>query len=495
MGRNLRQVTNAPMHHHRVHNFSVSIHGLRARLLRWDMSVLIAQASFGLREKHKVLCGFLWRFAHGSTVGRASSGEERLSASSGAEVKDEVRAEYEAQCALLEKTVALHYEAGRICAEDGRLERCLVSRPVATNFSMRQGAMRGYWAVVGGRVVFLQDTWRQYVLEPEGRILRELEAHRAVLGHGELRADDSEQGGPTTTVLPVHRVALIPRGRLIGFPLQTLQGTKELLNAAHDAFQALIAAHDKARRIHRDISAGNIMLYRKPSQDHRTGYLIDWELSSKVQEDGQATDKYIVRLEARSQRRHMLQDDMEALLYVVAYCGLHWLQHPAHSRDTRLVVQALFHNGREVRAGDVPGVTHMTFQMMEPGKGKLAIKENQTYVDGANFNADLKDWLSRSMDLNHPRDVNAATQWDMPEPWNDYWTEFLGRQLPEDDRIRKQDSSSMRPKSAVKAISHRAGIHPNKRKGPQCRGRTEDGRTNGVLGNGRPVKRLKRAAG
>ncbi|KAL6306468.1 hypothetical protein BKA93DRAFT_701059, partial [Sparassis latifolia] len=121
----------------------------------------------------------------------------------------------------------------------------------------------------------------------------------------------------------------------VGFPLQTLQGTKELLNAAHDAFQALIAAHEKARRIHRDISAGNIMLYRKPYQDHWTGYLIDWELSSKVQEDGQATDKYIVgtrmflsqRLEVRSQRRHMLQDDMEALLYVVAYCGLHWLQH------------------------------------------------------------------------------------------------------------------------------------------------------------------------
>ncbi|KAL6301555.1 hypothetical protein BKA93DRAFT_691874, partial [Sparassis latifolia] len=233
-------------------------------------------------------------------------------------------------------------------------KRCLVSRPIATNFSMRRGAMRGYWAVMDGRVVFLKDTWRQYVLEPEGRILKDLEAHGVKnIPHVEHDGDvpkvmysfqctetdlyrEAEwlcHGGARIVVHPRvhHRLVL----KEVGFPLQTLRGTKELLEATHDAFQALIAAHDNARRIHRDISAGNVMFYRKPYEDHRTGYLIDWELSSKVQEDGQATDKYIVgtriflsqRLEARSQRRHMLQDDMEALLYVVAYCGLHWLQH------------------------------------------------------------------------------------------------------------------------------------------------------------------------
>ncbi|GBE90035.1 predicted protein [Sparassis crispa] len=578
MGRNIRWATDALMHQHRVHYFSVSIHGLRARLMRWDMSGLIASESFSLREKPEVLCEFLWRFAHASTVERgydptverASSSEEclfrrlvschvreqldlKLVDIPEEEVKVEVREEYKEQCALLEKTVGQHYEAGRvaaltICAEDGSFKRCLVSRPIATNFSMRRGAMRGYWAVMDGRVVFLKDTWRQYVHEPEGRILKELEAHgvkniphvehdgdvpKVMYCDGMLtrfsamanferttRSKAGQQpsfqctetdlyreaewlchGGARIVVHPRvhHRLVL----KEVGFPLQTLRGTKELLEATHDAFQALIAAHDNARRIHRDISAGNVMFYRKPYEDHRTGYLIDWELSSKVQEDGQATDKYIVgtriflsqRLEARSQRRHMLQDDMEALLYVVAYCGLHWLQHPAHSKDMRQVVQAMFHNRREVHVGDVPEVTHTTFQTMEPGKGKLDIKENQTYIDLPNFNADLKDWLSHSMDLNHPRDPNEATQWDTPEPWNDYWKEFLERELPEDDRIRKQDSSSMRPKFAVKAISHRAGIHPNKRKAPQRRGPTDDGHANDAPGNGRPVKRLRRTAG
>ncbi|KAL6300667.1 hypothetical protein BKA93DRAFT_752499 [Sparassis latifolia] len=218
-----------------------------------------------------------------------------------------------------------------------------------------------------------------------------------------------------------------------------MRGTKELLNAMHDAFQALVAVHDKARRIHRDISAG---------------YLID---SSKVQEDEQATDKYIVgtrmflsqRLEARSQRRQMLQEDMEALLYVVAYCGLHRLQHPAHS------------------------------QMMKPGKGKLDIKEKQTYLP--NFNVDLKDLLSRSMDLNHPRRPSEATQWDTPEPWNDYWKEFLGHKLPEDNGFASRIDPSQQAEGAA---TPRADWRP-----------TDDGQTNGVPANGRPVKRLKRAAG
>ncbi|GBE85473.1 hypothetical protein SCP_0706600 [Sparassis crispa] len=342
-----------------------------------------------------------------------------------------------------------------ICAEDGRFKCCFVSRPITTNFSMRRGGMRGYWAVMGSRVVFLEDTWWQYVHEPEGRILKELAAHRVKniphVEHGgdvpkvvysdrmltrfsamanferTTRSKTGQQpsfqctemdlystalprsatsmsnSSVSSFSIPVHQDGLILLHRLaqkakwlyyggprivvhprvhhhlnlkkVGFPLQTMRGTKELLNAMHDAFQALVAVHDKARRIHRDISAG---------------YLID---SSKVQEDEQATDKYIVgtrmflsqRLEAQSRRRQMLQDDMEALLYVVAYCGLHWLQHPAHSKDTR---QA----------------------MMEPGKGKLDNKENQTYIDPPNFNVDLKDWLSHSMDLNHPRRPSEATQ-------------------------------------------------------------------------------------
>ena len=41
-------------------------------------------------------------------------------------------------------------------------------------------------------------------------------------------------------------------------------------------------AHSKARTLHRDLSVGNIILYRVPDKPVRVGYLIDWELSCKV---------------------------------------------------------------------------------------------------------------------------------------------------------------------------------------------------------------------
>jgi hypothetical protein len=40
-------------------------------------------------------------------------------------------------------------------------------------------------------------------------------------------------------------------------------------------------AHDKAGTLHRDISLGNIILYRVKKETERLGYLVDWELGCK----------------------------------------------------------------------------------------------------------------------------------------------------------------------------------------------------------------------
>lgn len=44
----------------------------------------------------------------------------------------------------------------------------------------------------------------------------------------------------------------------------------------------MIDAHDKADTSHQDVSLGNIILYRDEDGALRVGYLIDWELSRKV---------------------------------------------------------------------------------------------------------------------------------------------------------------------------------------------------------------------
>ena len=46
----------------------------------------------------------------------------------------------------------------------------------------------------------------------------------------------------------------------------------------------------KDRRIHRDISAGNIILLKEPGSNVRKGFLIDWETSCRVDESGEAVE-------------------------------------------------------------------------------------------------------------------------------------------------------------------------------------------------------------
>lgn len=54
----------------------------------------------------------------------------------------------------------------------------------------------------------------------------------------------------------------------------------------------MIDAHDKADTLHRDLSLGNIILYRDAGGTLRVGYLIDWEFSRKV--DNVPTDTSIL---------------------------------------------------------------------------------------------------------------------------------------------------------------------------------------------------------
>ena len=49
-------------------------------------------------------------------------------------------------------------------------------------------------------------------------------------------------------------------------------------------------AHSIASRLHRDISAGNIILVREEDREMRHGYLVDWDASCDIEESGAATE-------------------------------------------------------------------------------------------------------------------------------------------------------------------------------------------------------------
>ena len=98
---------------------------------------------------------------------------------------------------------------------------------------------------------------------------------------------------------------------VVGYSLSRLRGTRELLHATYDVYTgmswplslhldplftadlwraAMQDALEKDSRIHRDISVGNIVLVKEKGSAIRRGYLIDWETSCKVDDDGAATE-------------------------------------------------------------------------------------------------------------------------------------------------------------------------------------------------------------
>ena len=55
-------------------------------------------------------------------------------------------------------------------------------------------------------------------------------------------------------------------------------------------YEALQDAFSKQRRFHRDITPGHIILYKVPGTPIRKGYLVDWDLSRVIGDEGYLQD-------------------------------------------------------------------------------------------------------------------------------------------------------------------------------------------------------------
>ncbi|KAI9462187.1 hypothetical protein F5148DRAFT_954380, partial [Russula earlei] len=63
----------------------------------------------------------------------------------------------------------------------------------------------------------------------------------------------------------------------LGQPLSTFGSTWELCQVIRDAMIAHTDAYDKAKILHRDVSAGNILI-----APDRSGLLINWDMSKRM---------------------------------------------------------------------------------------------------------------------------------------------------------------------------------------------------------------------
>ena len=74
-------------------------------------------------------------------------------------------------------------------------------------------------------------------------------------------------------------------------------------------------ALSKDSRIHRDLSAGNIILVKEPGCNVRKGYLIDWEVSDRVDDAGEALHA------GRTVGRELIACPLFAVLTVLCVSG------------------------------------------------------------------------------------------------------------------------------------------------------------------------------
>ncbi|GBE89666.1 predicted protein [Sparassis crispa] len=468
LGRNIACATEACAHQHRSFYFSVSLSGSRARLIRWDRAGMIVSESFDLRYNAEFLCTFLWRYAHASysqrgydpTVQPATKEEEKL-------FKESIRDHVKFQLDLSKRTSLVaameeHYQPGNVVAvtmvDDNSIKRrLLISRPVISPVSMTGRGTRAYWAVSAdnskGEMMFLKDTWRcNGRCQKEGEVLEDL--HRAgvpnipqLICHGDVL----EQRPRVNRINEVERRK---NGDIAGDRVLQCTQTDQFQHAhwvckhkhdqaPYESMMGAINIEDNAkRRVHRNVSLGNIILSRNPNGVNaaRHGYLFDWELSCLVTNEGEARDPAKVgTFRFMSQRSlswrpeaQTIQDDMESLLWVVLYCSLLWLDHDLPPQILSKTMVDLFDQRRVYRNGDVMA-----------GEGKFCNQLQREHTSRVHFlNPVIQQWLDAVMDFNssfvvgQPRGATVAEIWKDPSKFNVFWQDFLGaHEMFNHDRI------------------------------------------------------------
>ncbi|KAH9856003.1 hypothetical protein C2E23DRAFT_813056 [Lenzites betulinus] len=196
-------------------------------------------------------------------------------------------------------------------------------------------------------LVFLKDAWRvdSVAIDKEGATLQTLHQEKVrfvptLLCHGDVPDQNTsvtvdlwKEKYPGEKPLKLHQhYRLVVKE--VGKPLDKMKSGVELLEAVWCALTAHSEAYEKGI-IHRDISAGNILLYQDSDGDC-IGLLNDWELSKKLsdqtetarQPDRTGTWQFLsVHALNNPARTITVQDELESFFHVILYHAVRLLPH------------------------------------------------------------------------------------------------------------------------------------------------------------------------
>nr|VWO95586.1 Uncharacterized protein [Ganoderma boninense] len=437
LGQQVSYATELCKRQHRHFCFTISICSHYARFIRWDRAGAIVSERFSVLDQPELLCDFLWRFAWASLAERGYDLTVEPATDQQAMVfKLAIEAHVKRQ-SMSGSEGSRHY-----AAEQPAGHYLLVSRPIAVPLSVAGRCTRAYWAVDSRteRVWLLKDTWR-YDVPGEDPIEHDEDILNSVVRDDQLPESDilmieyNHEDVQTTLTqnflghswvcrakrtLDEMKKFIIKRThyRLVlnvaGYPLLRFHNSNELLYATYDAFGALKAAFEQRRRLHRDVTPGNIILYKdsergsgstsaatRPSM-YRTGYVIDWELSRRCERQ----DSYIgddgesFPVSSGGRPRHTFGDDMESMIYVVLYCALLWL--PLKTLEPWVVQRSLeFFDD---------------FTLWEDGVSRGGLLKNvnlrdRSYTSKLHWTTPtIEKWLSEALGRRRPPNSKAVTE-------------------------------------------------------------------------------------
>ncbi|KAI0273361.1 hypothetical protein BC834DRAFT_965905 [Gloeopeniophorella convolvens] len=375
-------ISHASAHHHaspRAFSFSIGFFGSICRLFRWDRSGVVYSEPFLYRNEPEALLEFLWRF---NFLSPADRGRDTTVLPVG---------EDDAERAL----VALKGHHGLEKTVKADLRKFLVRGDGADSNDLRYYiAPRASWSTdaLWGRgtfgyiaydprqdkLVYLKDFWREErpdILK-EGDVYRELHAAHVrnipalgcagdvpaapgpALAVQRTRAQEFQAARRPGAVQPLVHYRLVLD--TVGRPLRCFESTRELCGAVRDAVVAHADAYGRTRILHRDVSAGNILI----GEDGK-GMLIDWHLARRMLTDPNGKPVRLPRagtwrfmsvqlLSAPHYNSHKLSDDLESFYWVLSHHIVRYrLGSTLERRQHESTIRGIFDLGGVGRFGDV----------------------------------------------------------------------------------------------------------------------------------------------